>query len=437
MASPDLHLATWNVRGLCSPNRKWMVKNWLQHLKYTIHILALQEIKADAFRLDIALRTILPDFQHLSSAPDEGRGGTALLIHPDFHIHNSGTISLGRAVWAQLEKDGQSFGVVNIYGPDSARLRASLWHELKLVLPRDNWIFLGDFNMTEHPNDTTGSHNILKGWELEAWRQLRVKHGLKDCLTELGTVTGAHFTWRRRRGNSLEQSRIDRIYLGEDGWWMSGIKELTHEVGQAISDHDPVILKAAITIDQTTASPRFTTYFKAKAAILKKIDNIARLKQAWEDGDSTETCPHRLWDAACKRLRCTYISLHNAPQSDEEYARSLRTDLRVLKSKMLDQFTMEALEDYSSKEQALHVQQLSRIRWLGQGDEPSRFFFRTLKAKQRREAMTELLLDSGSLLTNPSQILEEVTRQCQKLYTPEDSTTSERQRQAAARSQLF
>ncbi|CAM6097639.1 unnamed protein product [Calypogeia fissa] len=98
MASLDFNIASWNVRGLCSPYRKWVVRNWFQNLKIPMSVVALQEIKADAFRLDIALRTILPDYQHLSSAPDQGKGGCALLIHPDFTIRNSGSLSLGKAV---------------------------------------------------------------------------------------------------------------------------------------------------------------------------------------------------------------------------------------------------------------------------------------------------------------------------------------------------
>ncbi|CAM6081767.1 unnamed protein product [Calypogeia fissa] len=163
MATPNFYFSTWNVRGLCNPNRKWMVRNWLCQLKFSISILALQEIKANTFRLDVALHTILPDFQHLSLALDDGRGGTALLIHPDFQIRNSGTMSQGRAIWAQLEKEGQLFGVTSIYKPNSTRLRASLWHKLKQVLPRDNWLFLRDFNMTEHHRDTTSGHSLMKG----------------------------------------------------------------------------------------------------------------------------------------------------------------------------------------------------------------------------------------------------------------------------------
>ncbi|CAM6082401.1 unnamed protein product [Calypogeia fissa] len=434
MAATTFNLASWNVRGLCSPNRKWMVRNWIQQVKTPLHAVALQEIKADAFRLDVALRTILPDYHHLSSAPDLGKGGTALLIHPDFTLRNSGSLSHGRAVWAQLEKDGEVFGILSVYGPNSPRLRALMWHELKQALPRDNWLICGDFNMTERPEDTTGGHNLLRGRELEAWRLFVLKHDLKDALSEMGTVTGSHFTWRRRRGTHLEQSKIDRIYLGEKGWWLGSLTELVHDSGQALSDHDPVILRAVLNQPPSPSPARYYTYFKACSSVLKSPENMLCLQKAWESSSGVVSCPHRRWEAACRRLKSTYIQLQNEPKSGEEHSRVLKENLRELKAELVEDFTAEALEDFSEKEQqlrdmeeahALHLRQLSRIRWLGQGDEPSRFFFRTLHAKQKRESMTKLLLDDDTLLTSPQWIQEEVTHQCQQLFAPEESTEAD------------
>ncbi|CAM6102384.1 unnamed protein product [Calypogeia fissa] len=160
---------------------------------------------------------------------------------------------------------------------------------------------------------------------------------------------------------------------------------------------------------------------------------MALLKSAWENNSEPATCPHRRWDLACKCLRKTYITLQNAPKSDEEYTKALKADLRQLKPDLVDDFTEDALLEFTDKEdqlrdceenQALHMQQLSRIRWLGQGDEPSHFFFKTLRAKQSRESMKELLLDNNDLLTEPQRIQEEVTRQCLRLYTPEESTAA-------------
>ncbi|CAM6097614.1 unnamed protein product [Calypogeia fissa] len=135
---------------------------------------------------------------------------------------------------------------------------------------------LRDFNMIEYAEDSLGGPNLLKGWELEAWTRLKVKHDLKDSLKELGAVSGSHFTWRQKRGNKLEQSQIDHIYLEDKGWWLGKIQELIHDGGQALSDHNPVILKATLhnAIGLATI-PCFYTYFKANVEILKKEDTIS------------------------------------------------------------------------------------------------------------------------------------------------------------------
>lgn len=50
----------------------------------------LQELKVEQFRLDLALQLILPGYPNIVAYPSDGRGGAALLIHPDFTISNCG-----------------------------------------------------------------------------------------------------------------------------------------------------------------------------------------------------------------------------------------------------------------------------------------------------------------------------------------------------------
>ncbi|CAM6097638.1 unnamed protein product [Calypogeia fissa] len=175
--------------------------------------------------------------------------------------------------------------------------------------------------MIEQMEDTTGGHNLLKGRELEAWCLLLLKHDMTDALYALGLVTDSPFTWRGRWGQRLEPSRLDRIYLGEKGWWLGSLKELIHEGGQALSDHDPVILRAALDPAPSTTPARYYTYFKASPAVLKIPANMVSLQQAWESGPGGEPCPHRRWEAACRRLKAKYIHLQNAPKFDAERCR--------------------------------------------------------------------------------------------------------------------
>lgn len=67
---------------LCKPDKKLVVKNWILSMKKRVDILDLQEVKADKFRLDIALRSISPSYQYYQVAPEGGRGGKVLLVAP-------------------------------------------------------------------------------------------------------------------------------------------------------------------------------------------------------------------------------------------------------------------------------------------------------------------------------------------------------------------
>jgi exonuclease III len=97
MASGSIHVGTWNVRGLCDKNRIAIVKNWVRSLGHPVHVLCLQEIKANDFWLQQALCTILPGY-HTAVAPPEGtRGGTAIMVHPDFSIRGQGSLNFGQA----------------------------------------------------------------------------------------------------------------------------------------------------------------------------------------------------------------------------------------------------------------------------------------------------------------------------------------------------
>jgi hypothetical protein len=66
--------------------------------------------------------------------------------------------------------------------------------------------------------------------------------------------------------------------------------------------------------------------------------------------------------------------------------------------------------------QVIRWKQRTRLIWLGFGDASSKYFFNSVKQKQKRETMTELILDSGELITDELKILEELTNFYQNLY---------------------
>lgn len=192
--------------------------------------------------------TYLPGYQKIVAPPDETRGGTAILISPSIPIISSGTLQDNELSWVLLQTACGEVGIANIYAPNHSQERAFLWNSLKTSLSNGRWIFTGDFNMTESATNSTGPSPLLTGTEKEAWRLLRNRFDLADALTLLGRVTGPHFTRRGFRKMRLDQSRIDRFYIGDQGWWLGRLVELAHITDQPLSEHDPIMLKLHLTI---------------------------------------------------------------------------------------------------------------------------------------------------------------------------------------------
>jgi hypothetical protein len=69
------------------------------------------------------------------------------------------------------------------------------------------------------------------------------------------------------------------------------------------------------------------------------------------------------------------------------------------------------------EDQALHWRRLSRIKWLGEGEEVSKYYFKLLQAKQKRESLHLLVLDDATEISDPQAILEETTHFYKQLYT--------------------
>lgn len=65
----SIQIITWNVDGLCNPNRKHIICNWINKLKKKPSILCLQEVNASGFLLTTVLSFILPGYTQIIAAP--------------------------------------------------------------------------------------------------------------------------------------------------------------------------------------------------------------------------------------------------------------------------------------------------------------------------------------------------------------------------------
>lgn len=157
-------IISWNIDGrLCNIERKHVIRNWLSTLKSKPHILHLQEIKVEGFKLAIALELIIPGYTQTIAPLIESHIGTMILSHPDLIIESSSTLNKNQVAWACFNHNSCIFGVVSIYAPDKPRERAKLWDYIVEFLPMGNWIFIGNFNMVLDPTDSSRPSPLIKG----------------------------------------------------------------------------------------------------------------------------------------------------------------------------------------------------------------------------------------------------------------------------------
>jgi hypothetical protein len=161
-----------------------------------------------------------------------------------------------------------------------------------------------------------------------------------------------------------------------------------------------------------------STYFKADYLIVQKTENIEHLANSWKTPiDSTDKFVR--FKIAKQRFRAKYIALQKANRDSRQKFTSLKNELDALKHSIqnrpteieiqsLDSITLQ-LRELEFK-QAIKWKQRTRLKWLGLGDASTKYFFNSVKQKHKREAMTELILDSEEHITDERRILEELHR---------------------------
>ena len=241
-----MKVVSWNVRGLESPDRKTIVKNFMNsHAKFDI--MMLQEVKMVGFNLDNALNFIYKDSFKIVTDHTKGKGGVALLINNKWNnsITNFGISPYNRAAWATFNINNYQFGICSLYASNDYNERIILWNWLT-SLPGIPWFFGGDFNMVENSGDKLGGSPFeWKLAEKSHWDNFKQHFHLFDPLE--GDIPGNRslwFTWcNLQQGANRIYSRLDRFYVDNNFFSFSpnpcGSPITT--LPATLSDHYPIL----------------------------------------------------------------------------------------------------------------------------------------------------------------------------------------------------
>jgi exonuclease III len=281
MKGDRITIATQNVRGMgqgfMGRRKRQELKDLFKNTIPPTDIILLQEIKIpelaclnQARFLELKGGSSLWNEATFSAQSARYKGGTGMVLSERLAttITNHGVLYPGRAQYATFQLSPLlHLGIINVYGYNNTGPRAVLWNHLAQVeLPEAKWILAGDFNNIEQTRDKQGgsSKTSISPRELEAWNRLLVRLGVRDAFRTRAfrKLSDKAFTWTNGHiGNTMIQSRIDRIYIHNQIEDIGGTIEILPTLLD-ISDHASVVLHFA---DEPRKKP-VTQYFNKRAA---------------------------------------------------------------------------------------------------------------------------------------------------------------------------
>ncbi|KAL3691097.1 hypothetical protein R1sor_004748 [Riccia sorocarpa] len=289
-----MEVVSWNVFGLGGQKRMERVKKWLRTHGREVGVLCLQQLRIKEDLTRRRLTELSEGSQFVVDYTTEGKAGAAVLIlKQHWSILESGTKGDGSVAWAKINTKDGIVGVASIHGPRTRTERTYVWEWLKEQWDQGVWIFCGDWNSVETPEDSLGDSPVQLGGERRRWQNLITHHDLEDSWLIASLREGPHFTRQQKVNNRLDQSRLDRIYFSQSEVWNGRIIKVTHDSRGRLSDHRPVHLCIH---HRNTGSGRKGTYFKFSAELTKESEVKEKMAQLWREGGDPQEDPRKNWD---------------------------------------------------------------------------------------------------------------------------------------------
>ncbi|KAL3684230.1 hypothetical protein R1sor_002252 [Riccia sorocarpa] len=297
--------------------------------------------------------------------------------------------------------------------------------------------------MVESQVDSVGPSPVLKNEELHSWELCTGSADLIDARLCASQTSGPHFTRQAWHGNRFDQSRLDRFYLSGNEEWVYHIKKVDHHGARTLFDHVPISMGVILKVREAAQQPR-RSYFKMDFKVLMREDVLGKAKTVWEEHPSWARDKRKRWALALGRIRKLLMEVRKEDRIGymdlkelEEKAEEARSRIQIDNSREAAETFEEAITTLRKREhqEAEDCRKRCKIKWLKEGDAPSKYFFARLKAKHVHEEMIALESDSGQILEEQEDILKEVHTYYQNLYRAKEETAAvlERRREVIGR----
>jgi len=423
----NLHIATFNVKGLKKDSKRKKLFRWCHKKKFDI--ICLQEAHCEATTINDWKEEWKGDI--VASYGTHNKKGTCILLREglDFEITSHETHGTGRYVAINGVFKNSQYKIASYYGPnqDDPTVLLELI-EIIRNMEGENTILCGDFNLVmdlqmdkKGGNQTTHfkCRSALKEWmeEENLYEIWRVKH-----------PSAKTFTWRSNTKPFIF-CRLD--------FFITSAKVLNDctecEIGPGLnSDHSYVRLNIANNnVKRGRGFWKFSKLLLENNQFEDRILNVIN-QTAIDNHGCSDTL---MWDTIKSAIRGECISFSSRLKKDEKCALvRLEKELAELQNELLLESDSNRIDNQELQDIMYNIQcksdvinelldrecrgamLRSKLQQYEQGDKPTKFFLGLEKSRAANKTINKLVTDNGSVITDHKKILKEQSNFYKKLY---------------------
>ncbi|KAL9663716.1 hypothetical protein QQ045_019107 [Rhodiola kirilowii] len=382
-----MKILAWNCIGLGSSSAVRALKEVISSSRPLV--VGILETKCGSRRCE-AVRIQL-GFDCCFVVPARGRsGGLALFwnnitdvdvvsysdFHIDFRLSHKGFVH-----------------ITLFYGNPKASLRYKSWDLMKKLrrLIRSPWCLLGDLNEICGFSESTSS-NLSRRANMEQFRQ-----ALWDCgLMDLG-YKGSKFTYSNKRlGRDEVRCRLDRA-VGDELWVDRYPKMTIQHLTSHHSDHSPLFLNLDGVINVQEKPFKFESMWMRDASITDTIN------RNWNpNGRISEKLSHlsqhlQIWN------KKSFGNVGNQLRRLKEELIEVRQGMCTRASSEKEKSITNDIDEWLIREESMWAQR-SRVNWLSEGDNNTKFFHLKANVRRRINTISTLVDKDGRSISNQEDI---------------------------------
>ena len=423
----DFQMISLNARGLVDHKKRTSVFNWLAKKK--IDIIFLQETHSN-LQSEQKWKNEWRGIVHMSHGTSNSRGCMIMFKRDlDVKILNVKCDVDGRYIIVNCEIMDDMFTLVNIYAPNTEDKQVKFINDLENTLTQlgysseQNFILGGDWNIVRDPSvDKQGGTFNKKQKSVDQMDLLMNNFSLNDSW-RIKNPLERRYTWRQK--TPLIQCRLDYWVISD-----SLFDNITHidTIPSIQSDHSAIILKLKH-IPEGKKGPGLWKFNNGLLDDETFTQGLRSKLNEWKDEYDFDDKRIK-WEIIKYEIRkyCIAFSKKRSKQKKERI-KELENELMILDRNIKDENDNKRYHNIKDEMLTLEKEKVkgliirSRSQWFEEGEKSTKYFFNLEKANAIKKHIRKLKVGDGTIVTDPTDILEEQRQFYQKLLSSQVQTS--------------